>query len=134
MADININKITELKQAFDKVYTINILDVETMVMTDNVNSNRPQTNPVKLSAGINDFSYEVVAKDGSKISDANVTFLLTQPHSRTEDQLVINVPYRDGKYQIKGLEVKKAGRYTLQFRAEVGDTIGYSEIAAYLKP
>ncbi len=134
MADININKITELKQAFDKVYTINILDVETMVMTDNVNSNRPQANPVKLSAGINDFSYEVVAKDGSKVSDANVTFLLTQPHSRTEDQLVINVPYRDGKYQIKGLEVKKAGRYTLQFRAEVGDTIGYSEIAAYLKP
>ena len=134
MADININKITELKQAFDKVYTINILDVETMVMTDNVNSNRPQANPVKLSTGINDFSYEVVAKDGSKVSDANATFLLTQPHSRTEDQLVVNVPYVDGKYQIKGLEVKKAGRYTLQFRAEVADTMGYSEIAAYLKP
>ena len=133
-ADININKITELRQAFDKVYTINILDAETMVMTDNVNSNRPQANPVKLSLGINDFSYEVVAKDGAKVSDANVTFLLTQPHSRTEDQLVVNVPYANGKYQIKGLEIKKAGRYTLQFRAEVGDTIGYSEIAAYLKP
>lgn len=133
-ADININKITELKQAFDKAYTITLLDVETMVMTDNVNSNRPQPNPVKLSAGINDFSYEVLAKDGSKVSDANATFLLTQPHSRREDQLFTNVPYSDGKYQIKGVEITKAGRYTLQFRAEVVDTMGYSAISAYLKP
>ena len=134
MADININKITELKQAFDKAYSIKILDVETMVMTDNVNSNRPQPNPVKLLQGINDFSYAVVAKDGTKVSDANVTFLLTQPHSRREDQLFTSVPYSDGKYQIKGVEIKKAGRYTLQFRAEVAETMGYSEISAYLKP
>jgi len=133
-ADININKILELKQAFDKAYSIKLLDAETMVMTDNVNSNRPQPNPVILSAGSNDFSYEVVAKDGTKVSDANATFLLTQPYSRAEDQLFSNVPYRDGKYQIKGVELQKAGRYTLQFRAEVADTIGYSEIAAYLKP
>ena len=134
MADININKITELRQAFDKVYTIKLLDAETMVMTDNVNSNRPQPNPVKLSEGLNDFSYDVLTKNGSKVSDANVTFLLTQPHSRREDQLFSNVPYSDGKYQIKAVEIKKAGRYTLQFRAEVADTMGYSEIAAYLKP
>lgn len=133
-ADININQIMERKIAFDKAYSISILDVETMVMTDNVNSNRPQPNPVKLSQGINTFSYDVVAKNGTKVSDANVTFLLTQPHSRKEDQLFSNVPYIDGKYQIKDVDIKKAGRYTLQFRAEIGDTIGYSEIAAYLKP
>lgn len=103
-------------------------------MTDNVNSNRPQFNPVKLSQGINTFTYEVVAKDGTKVSDANVTFLLTQPHSRKEDKLFTNVPYEDGKYRIKDVEITKAGRYTLQLRAEVGDTIGYSEVSAYLKP
>lgn len=134
MADMNINQIMERKMAFDKAYSINILDVVTMVMTDNINSNRPQPNPVKLSQGINTFSYEVVAKDGTKVSDANVTFLLTQPHSRKEDKLFVNIPYVDGKYQIKGLDITKAGRYTLQFRAEVGDTMGYSEISAYLKP
>jgi hypothetical protein len=134
MADMNINQIMERKMAFDKAYSITIVDVETMVMTDNVNSNRPQPNPVKLSQGINTFSYEVVAKDGTKVSDANVTFLLTQPHSRKEDKLLVNIPYSDGKYQIKGLDITKAGRYTLQFRAEVGDTMGYSEISAYLKP
>jgi hypothetical protein len=134
MADMNINQIMEKKTAFDKAYTIHILNVETMVMTDNVNSNRPQPNPVKLSQGMNTFSYEVVAKDGTSVSDANVTFLLTQPHSRSEDKLFSNVPYTNGQYQIKEVEITKPGRYTLQLRAEVGDTIGYSEIPAYLKP
>ena len=133
-ADMNINQIMERKKAFDKAYNIHMLGAETMVMTDNVNSNRPQFNPVKLSQGINTFSYEVVAKDGTKVSDANVTFLLTQPHSRKEDKLFTNVPYEDGKYRIRDVEITKAGRYTLQLRAEVGDTIGYSEVSAYLKP
>jgi hypothetical protein len=134
MADMNINQIMEKKITFDQAYNINILDVETMVMTDNVNSNRPQQNPVKLSHGMNAFSYEIVAKDGTKVSDANVTFLLTQPHSIKEDKLFTNVPYEDGKYQIRDVEITKAGRYTLQLRAEVDDAMGYSEISAYLKP
>ena len=133
-ADININQITERKMAFDKIYTINIVNVETMVMTDNINSNRPQPNPVKLSQGLNTFSYEVVKKDGTNVSDINATFLLTQPHSRREDKFFTNVPYVDGKYKIKDVNISKAGRYTLQFRAEIADVMGYSAIAAYLKP
>ena len=133
-ADTNINQILELKAAFDKEYKITISNVEMMVMTDNINSNRPQPNVVKLSLGSNDFSYSVVTKDGTVVNDANVTFLLTQPHSRKEDKLFINIPYKDGKYQIQGVDIQKPGRYTLQFRAEIADTIGYSAIAAYLKP
>ena len=134
MADMNINQIMEKKIAFDQTYRINILDVETMVMTDNVNSNRSQLNPVKLSQGTNVFTYEVVTKNGLKVSDANVTFLLTQPHSRSEDKLFLNVPYIDEKYQVKDVNITKAGRYTLQLRVEVGDMMGYSEVSAYLKP
>ena len=134
IADMNINEIMESKIAFDKAYTIRLVDMETMVMTDNVNSNRAQPNPVKLSQGMNTFAYEVVAKDGTEVSDANVTFLLTQPHSRSQDQLFENLPYEDGKYQARDVNITKAGRYTLQLRAQVGDTIGYSEISAYLQP
>lgn len=134
MADMNINEIMERKIAFDKAYTIALLNVETMVMTDNVNSNRAQPNPVKLAKGMNTFDYEVVSKNGTKVSDANVTFSLTQPHSRKEDQLFTNLPYIDGKYQVRDVNITKAGRYTLQLRAQVGDTIGYSEISAYLQP
>ena len=133
-ADMNINQILERKAAFDKDYTIKISDVEMMVMTDNINSNRPQPNVVKLSQGLNHFSYRVDTKDGKVVSDANVTFLLTQPHSRKEDKLFINIPYKDGKYQVQGVDIQKPGRYTLQFRAEIADTMGYSEVAAYLKP
>jgi len=133
-ADININQIMDSKAAFDKDYTIKMYDVEMMVMTDNINSNRPQSNAVKLSLGTNDFSYNVVTKDGTAVNDANVTFLLTQPHSRKEDKLFVNIPYKDGRYQIKGVDIQKPGRYTLQFRAEVADTMGYSAVAAYLKP
>jgi len=134
MADMHINEIMERKAAFDKSYEIQILNVETIVMTDNINSNRPQPNAVKLSQGLNDFSYKVVTKDGTSVSDANVTFLLTQPHSRDHDQLFAEIPYVNGTYDIKGVNITKAGRYTLQLRAVVGDTIGYAETAAYLKP
>ena len=134
MADMNINEITEKKIAFDKIYNIELSDIEMMVMTDNINSNRPQPNVVKLSQGLNDFNYKVVNKDGTAVSDANVTFLLTQPHSRTQDQLLENIPFENGFYHVKEVDIQKPGRYTLQLRAVVGETIGYSEIAAYLKP
>lgn len=134
MADMHINEIMNRKAAFDELYEIGIINVETIVMTDNVNSNRPQPNAVKLSQGANDFTYKVVAKDGTSVSDANVTFLLTQPHSRAQDQLFTELPLVDGAYQVKGVEITKPGRYTLQLRAVVGDTIGYAETAAYLKP
>ena len=134
MADMNINQIMEKKIAFDQAYTINILDVETMVMSDNINSNRTQPNPVKLSQGANTFTYEVITKNGTSIPDANVTFLLTQPHSTDQDKLFLNVPFIEGRYQVKDVNITKAGRYTLQLRAQVGDTMGYSEVAAYLKP
>jgi len=133
MADININEIHTLKKAFDAKYTIKLANVEMVAMTDNIHSKLPQPNVVKLTEGTNDFSYAVVSKSGEVVKDAKVTFLLTQPHSRKEDKLVENIPFVDGQYVVKAIDIQKAGRYTLQFRAEVGETIGYSEIAAYLK-
>jgi len=133
-ADIHINEILERKQAFDKKYMIKIKNVETMVMTDNVHSNLPQPNVIKLNQGSNAFTYTIVRKDGSVVTDANVSFLLTRPHSRRDDIMIENVPLENGVYTAKGLDIIKPGRYTLQFRAVLGKKIGYSELAAYLKP
>lgn len=110
MADIHINQILERKAAFDKKYTITMSDVEMITMTDNIHSRLPQPNAVKISKGMNSFTYEVLTKEGAQVTDANVTFLLTQPHSRKEDKLFINIPYKDGKYQIEGVEVQKPGK------------------------
>jgi len=134
MADINMNQILEMKEAFDKEYTIKIQDVETMVMIDNIHSHRPQPNPIKLSLGNNHFSYIIANKAGSVVNDANVSFLLTRPHSRRDDVLLETVPFSDGMNRTTELNITKPGRYTLQLRATIGNKIGYSELAAYLQP
>lgn len=133
-ADMGINTILEKKIAFDTLYTINIQDVETMIMTDNINSNRPQPNPVKLSLGKNIFSYKVFSKEGVSVNDANVSFLLTAPHTRKNDQMLEHVAFKDTMYTTQALDIQNAGRYTLQLRVIIGDTVGYSDIAAYLQP
>jgi len=134
-ADLGINDILEKKKAFDNVYTIKLNNVEMMVMTDNVNSKIPQPNAVKLSKGENSFSYTVTKKDGTVVSDANVSFLLTRPHTVKDDVMIENVPFKNGMYVTPKLDIQKPGRYTLQFRAKIDDnTVGYAQERAYLKP
>jgi len=133
-ADIHINDILESKMAFDKAYEIEIQDVETMVMTDNIHSNRVQVNPVRLKLGKNQFTYVVRTKSGDVVSDANASFLLTRPHSRRDDVMIESVTFKNGKYVTPELEIINPGRYTLQFRATIGNKTGYSQIPAYLNP
>ena len=133
-ADIHINDILESKFAFDKAYVIDIQNVETMVMTDNIHSNRPQPNPVKLTLGKNHFTYTVRTKSGATVEDANVSFLLTRPHSRREDVMIETIAFNKGHYVTPELEIVKPGRYTLQMRATIGNKTGYSQIPAYLNP
>jgi len=133
-ADIHMNDILEKKKAFDTLYEIQIQNVETMVMTDNIHSHRPQPNPVKLSLGKNYFTYIVRKKDGEVVSDANVSFLLTRPHSRKDDLMLNNIPFKNGQYVTPVMEIVNAGRYTLQVRAKIDDTIGYAQSPAYLVP
>ena len=133
-ADININELIERKNLFDKSYVIEIVDAKT-IMLDIENAKRVKDErTVLLQKGINSFIYHVRAKEGALKNDANVTFLLTRPHSRTEDMLLENIRNIDGEYRIKDINISKAGRYTLQLRVKIGEAIGYSEIPAYLKP
>ena len=133
-ADININEILKRKKLFDKSYIIEIMDAKTIVL-DIENAKRVKDErTVLLQKGINSFTYRVRSKEGALKNDANVTFLLTRPHRRQEDLLVKNIANIDGEYKIKDINISKAGRYTLQLRAKIGDGIGYSEIPAYLKP
>jgi len=133
-ADYNINEIIERKKLFDKNYRIKLSDAKTMVMKDNINSKVKQPDPIALDRGLNQFSYIVVSRDGSVVSDANVTFLLTRPHTIEDDNYVDNIPFSEGKYPVKDINISKPGRYTLQLRVKIGNAIGYSQLPAYLKP
>jgi len=133
-ADLGINEILEKKALFDKSYTINILDVQTMVEELENTKRAKEEQVVLLHEGNNTFTYRVSKKDGSLVTDANVAFLLTRPHTKKEDILRENVKASDGKYIIKDINVPKAGRYTLQLRVKIGDAVGYSSLPAYVKP
>ena len=133
-ADININEILNSKATFDQRYTIEIVDVKKVIVElENAKWAKEETSVV-LKQGKNSFTYVVSAKDGVAVSDANVTFLLTQPHSVKQDKYVENIPFVDGKFQVHDINITKAGRYTLQLRAKIGEVTGYLEIPAYLKP
>jgi hypothetical protein len=133
-ADININEIIKIKALFDREYKIELVDAK-RAMQKIENAKRAKAeNVVVLTKGSNHFSYRVLGQDNTFVHDANVTFLLTRPHSRREDKLVKNIPVVEGKFKIDNIEITKAGRYTLQLRVKIGDAIGYSEIPAYLKP
>ena len=133
-ADMNINEILNKKALFEQSYTIEIMDAK-IVMQEIENTKRAKAeHSVVLTQGKNSFTYRVTNKNNIFVNDANVTFLLTRPHTVKEDVLVENVPVNDGKFIIDNINITKPGRYTLQLRAKIGEAIGYSEIPAYLKP
>ncbi len=133
-SDMNINEIREKKRAFDNDYIIDLKDIETMVMTDNIHSNRPQPDPVKLTIGSNRFSYTVADKSGKIIEDANVSFLLTRPHTTVDDKMIEVVSFQGDRYVTPEINISKPGRYTLKLRANIDGKIGYFQKAAYLQP
>jgi hypothetical protein len=132
-ADIHMNDILEKKQAFDKDYTIVLENVEMVAMTDNIHAKRPQPNVVKLAKGMNQFMYQVKHKNGTVVNDANVSFLLTRPHSRHDDVMQKSISFDNAQYHTQALNIKKEGRYTLQLRVVIGNKVGYLETPAYLK-
>ncbi len=133
LSDIHINKILESKKEFDKKYTIALQNVKMIVVTDNINSKRIQGDKVKLQSGKNSFTYLITDKAGNPVSDLNASFLLTRPHTTVDDQMIEVVKGVDGRYTTPQIDITKAGRYTLQFRAKAPEGTGYTSHEAYLK-
>ena len=134
-ADMNINSILENKAKFDAKYTIELQNRELITLDEeyqNINAKRKQKKPVKLTMGENIFSYKIQEKNGKPVENANFTFLLTRPFTRTEDKKEDNVTIRNGLYVTKAIELEKKGRYTLQVKATIDGLTGYLTTPAYL--
>ena len=133
-ADIHINEIMEKKAHFDASYTIELLDVKKeKIALENVKRAKDER-VVLLKKGINSFNYKVYAKNDHQVDDANVTFLLTRPHTQKDDVLKENIPSVNGRYKVENIQIEKPGRYVLQLKVQIGDEAGYLETPAYLKP
>jgi hypothetical protein len=132
-ADLNINEILKHKALFDRDYTIRIESESQIHKVENSKAYKEQRVAV-LHPGSNTFIYEINSRTGDvPVSDMNVTFLLTRPHTVKEDIYVENIPFENGKYVVHDINISKPGRYILQLRAQKGEAVGYSEIPALLK-
>jgi len=132
-ADININEIMEKKARFDQDYKIELTGVQRVKMILENTKRAKDELSVVLKSGINSFAYKVLDKNNHQVNDANVTFLLTRPHTRKDDALKTNIQSVNDVYRIDNIEVLKPGRYILQFKVQIADDIGYLETPAHLE-
>jgi len=132
-ADININEIMEKKARFNKNYNIELTGVKRVkIALENTKRAKDELSVV-LKNGINSFTYKIFDKNNHQVNDANVTFLLTRPHTQKDDILKTNIPSSNGIYKVDNIDVSKVGRYILQLKVKIAEDIGYLESPAYLK-
>lgn len=135
-ADMTINDIVKLQKAFDAKYTIelkNVKEAKLPVKYQNVHAKRSLQKPIEIKDGENSFSYEITKKDGSIVQNAQVDFLLTRPHIRTDDTLENNVSFANNLYVTKPINIENEGRYTLLLKVTIDQLVGHLETAAYLQ-
>ena len=103
-------------------------------VNNNIHARSVPQDIVKIQNGLNSFSYIVLDKSNNSVEAKDVTFVLTQPHSRRHDSKASSLEFKDGKY-VASVNVGTAGRYTLQLRVAIeNNVVGFSEIPAYLEP
>lgn len=135
-AEMNINEIMKREANFNAKYTLTLQNRTLIKLEEdlqNSNAKRVQKQPVELSLGQETFSYAIRTKSGETVQDANVSFLLTRPHTRVDDHAQEHVNFNGTAYVTKPLELSKKGRYTLMVKVVINDAIGYLETPAYLK-
>jgi len=132
-ADTNINEILAKQELFRQNYEIKILNTTTIQIKENKNSRKNFLNPVEIKKGENKFTYSVVDKNGQVVKGADVSFMLTRPHTDIDDQKIDKINFVNNSYQTPNINITKAGRYMLVARVKIGETIGFLETPAYLQ-
>ncbi len=131
-ADMHINEIIEAQQRFDAKYRITLLDIHPSDFQPNKFLKRKHGEILALQKK-NHLRYKVETLSGEAVNDANVSFLLTRPHTVADDQKFDALKADQGIYHVD-FDLEKAGRYTLRLRVQKGDAIGFVGYEAYLKP
>jgi hypothetical protein len=106
-ADMHINTILAHKALFDAKYAIQI-EAETAIRKIENSKAFQEQRSVVLHKGENRFIYHVTKRsDTEPVKDANVTFLLTRPHTTEDDQLIEEIPMQGERYVVKEVNISK---------------------------
>jgi len=133
LVEININEITAKKEAFERDFALELLDKKIIVNEDNKFSKRKQFHYIELLPGKNSFTFKLTSKNGASLDNPKITFLLTRPHTRVDDQYFEKVALKDNRITIDDVQISKKGRYIIALRIDTADgKIGYFEQEAYL--
>jgi len=131
-ADLDSNAIVEAQQRFDRRYSVELQGMKLSDFKPEHLKRKP--GPIVALGPVNTFDYQVTDQNGNPVSDANVSLLLTRPHTEREDQLFKEIPGKAGHYVVKNVKLTNPGRYILRVRVQKGDAIGFQDTAGYYKP
>ncbi len=131
-ADLSANEIIEAQEIFNKLYNVELLNfkeanVEFKYLKRKVGKVFDLNNRDNLE-------YKVTTKDNKNVDDANLSLLITRPHTNRDDQLFRHIKSKDGIYKIENIKLTKPGRYILRVRVQKGKAIYFNDTEAYLKP
>ena len=119
-------EIQEAEARFDKKYNVSFTGLEKSDFKEkNIKRKPHQYYQLKNS---NEVALLVTSKDGKVVDDINVTLLLTRPQTRADDKLFEHLPFENGKYVAKDINVSKKGRYILRFRLQKDDGVKFLDI------
>ncbi len=122
---LEANEIIEARKRFDKLYNAKLLNFKKSDFQPK-HLKREIEDIMALSAS-NTFEYKVTTKDGKGVDDADVTILITRPHTEKEDQLFKNIKGIDGIYRVQNVKLKSFGRYIIRVKIEKGDAIYFDK-------
>ena len=131
-ADMHINEIIEAQERFDARYQVALVGAKESDFKPNAYLKRSHGKIIALQKH-NVLHYRIQTRSGEVLNDANVTFLLTRPHTVTDDQTP-HVTKEDSQEYRVIFDLEKPGRYTLRLRVQKGDAVGFMEHEAYLNP
>jgi nitrogen fixation protein FixH len=130
-ADNNINEILDKQQAFNDKYKIEAIGLKPSAFKPKIGIHHKSQFAALQKKMI--FSYRITDRNGKSVNDANVSFLLTRPQTRNDDQ-IFKLKSENGTYTTPQITLAGPGRYILRLKAQIGDAVGYKDNEAYLKP
>ena len=131
-ADMGINEILEAQERFDAHYRVKLVGAKESNFKPNEFLKRSHGKIIALQKH-NVLQYSIKTLSGEVVNDANVSFLLTRPHTVADDQTLAMDNDKASAYFVT-FDLEKAGRYTLRLRVQIGDAVGFVQHEAYLEP